>query len=59
MSFIVFIRYSLEDLRAFSISSGVDKAYFVDVCIKLGEALADNHVLIGLGVASCKINKNN
>ena len=43
----------------FSISSGIDKAYLVDVCIKLGEALADNHVLIGLGVVSYKINKNN
>ena len=27
-------------MQAFSISSGVDKAYLVDVCIKLGEALA-------------------
>ena len=43
----------------FLISSGIDKAYLIDVCIKLGEALADNHVLIGLGVVSRKINKNN
>ena len=28
-----------EDLQTFSISSGVDKAYLVDVCINLGEAL--------------------
>ena len=55
VSFVVFS--GTEDLRAFSISSGVDKVYLVDVCIKLGEALADNHVLIGLGEASCKINK--
>ena len=29
-----------EDLQAFSISSGVDKAYLVDVCIKLGGGIS-------------------
>ena len=52
VSFVVFS--GTEDLRAFSISSGVEDD-LVDVCINLLEALADNHVLIGLGVASCKI----
>ena len=55
VSFVVFS--GTEDLRAFSISGVEDD--LVDVCIKLLEALADNHVLIGLGVASCKKNKIN
>ena len=29
-----------EDLRAFSISSGVNKVYLVDVCIKLGGGIS-------------------
>ena len=41
----------------FTISSDIDKAYFVDVCIKLGGALANSLVLVGIGVVSCKLNK--
>ena len=37
VSFIVFS--GTEDLQTFSISSGIGKAYLVEVCIKLGEAL--------------------
>ena len=52
VSFVVFS--GSEDLRVFSISSGVDKAHLVDVCIKLHGGIS----LIGQSRSGdCKINK--